>query len=65
MSVVGLAGTTRSAAPNSMSDGSCCSAALKNASPGRNITTNSGVASNWLQYALLASFVMCSRTWRA
>ena len=28
---MGLAGTTRSAAPNSMSEGSCCSAALKNA----------------------------------
>ena len=29
--------------PNSMSDGSCSSAALKNISPGRNMTTNSGL----------------------
>jgi hypothetical protein len=43
MSVVGLAGITRSSTPNSMSDGSCSSAALKNISPGRNMTTKSGL----------------------
>ncbi len=35
--------------PCSISPGSCSSAALKNVSPGRNITTNSGVASNCSQ----------------
>src|SRR4051812_4542080 len=43
ISVVGLAGMTRFSTPHSMSDGSFSSAALKNISPGRNMTTNSGV----------------------
>jgi hypothetical protein len=35
-------------APNSMSPGSCSSAALKKLSPGRKRTTNSGALLNWL-----------------
>ena len=49
MSVVGVARITRSPTPNSISSGSCCRAALKNISPGRNSTTNSGAGLNWSQ----------------
>jgi len=45
--------------------GSLSSAALKKHSPGRKSTANSGAWSNWSQYDLRASDVMCTRTWRA
>ena len=65
INVVGEAGITRLKTPCSMSPVSCSSAALKNVSPGRNITTNSGVESNCSQYFLLLRVLICSRTWRA
>ena len=46
ISVVGLAGITRTSAPYSIRCGSCASAAEKNASPGTNSTTNSGAGLN-------------------
>ena len=43
---VGVATSTFWSAPNSIKPGSCCSAALRNDSPGRNAMTNSGAWSN-------------------
>lgn len=49
MRVVGVARITRLSVPNSIRVGSCSRAALKNISPGRKRTTNSGEGSNCFQ----------------
>ena len=49
--------TTFCATPSSIRSGTCSSAVLNSASPGRNITTNSGDESNCDQYAFWLSLV--------
>ena len=51
---------TRFSTPHSISDGSCSSAALKNISPGRNITTNSGVDATLVEVALRRRAARCA-----
>ena len=55
ISVVGVATITRLFRQSSIKSPSISTAAYKNASPGRNITTNSGDCLNWFQYALADS----------
>ena len=62
---MGVASITRCSMAASMRPGSCSQAALRNGSPGRNITTKSGVLGSWSQYARLPRRATWSRTWRA
>ena len=63
--MVGVATITFWLTPNSISSGSFSKAALKNTSPGRKSTTNSGVKSNCSKYAFRPSAAMWFRTCRA
>ena len=66
LKVVAITTFWRSA--SSCRSGASFSAGSRNCSPGRNITTKSGLRLNWPQYDFAASFCTCVRmccTWRA